>query len=251
MDIDNSVNDLKLSGAFTIIASIPTLSPVISQIANSLKDDALDQKVLKQILHEHSKERIEDIKVECLDLLILYINLVLNDHIITENEYRNVEYLKLLFKIREGDLFKLRYEESKEIIYKQLERIYRDDNKISDEEALYQVNLQGLFDLSYDQFIDFKDREVRIALEKGADINDLDTVRYPLKIRYNEEAGGLNLNQEIKDVVWERDGGVCAICKKSFNIRFYPIIPFEKGGSSTYRNVRLLCEECNNNQLGI
>lgn len=244
MEIDNSLTDLELKDAFAIIASISTLDTSSIHIANYLKDGLLDRKVLKQILYENKKEHIEDLKLECLDLLILYINLILNDHVISDKEFKNVKQLKLLFRIREGDFFNLRYEESKEIIYKQLERIYRDDNRISDEEALHQVNLQGLFDLSYDQFLEIKEREVRIALEKGADIEELDTVRYPLKIRFNEEAGGINLIQEIKDIVWERDGGVCTSCKKNYNIGFYPVIPLIKGGSSTYRNVRLLCNEC-------
>lgn len=247
METTSSSDDLKITEAFAIIETIPTLSPVIKQIAGKLKDDMLTPKQLQQILTDNNLKGADDTKSDLIDLVLLYINLVLNDHVISSREYLNCKQLKLLFKIKEGDFYKHRYEEIKEVIYKQLERIYRDDNKISGEEALYKINLQGLFDLSYDQFLDFNEREIRIALEKGADIKDLDTVRYPLKIGYREEADGVNLLQEIKDVVWERDGGQCSQCKNSHGIGFYPIIPFEKGGSSTYRNIRLLCATCNEN----
>lgn len=244
METTHSSDDLELSEAFAIIESIPTLSQVIKQIVGELKKNTLNQQQLQQILSDNGLDGTEDIKPDLIDLLLLYINLVLNDHIITSKEYLNCKQLKILFKISEGDFYKLRYEEIKEVIYKQLERIYRDDNKISEEEALHKINLQGLFDLSYDQFLEFNEREIRIALEKGADIKDLDTVRYPLKISHNEEANGVNLFQEIKDVVWERDGRVCTQCKSNRDIGIYPVIPFEKGGSSTYRNMRLLCGEC-------
>lgn len=244
METTYSSDDLELTEAFAIIESIPTLSQVIKQIVGELKENTLNQQQLQQILSDNGLDGTADIKLDLIDLLLLYINLVLNDHIITPKEYLNCKQLKTLFKIREGDFYKLRYEEIKEVIYKQLERIYRDDNKISEEEAICKINLQGLFDLSYDQFLEFNEREIRIALEKGADIKDLDTVRYPLKISHNEEANGVNLFQEIKDVVWERDGGVCSICKSNLDIGFYPFIPFEMGGSSTYRNMRLMCGRC-------
>lgn len=240
-----SPDDLELSEAFAIIEGIPALRPVIKQIVGELKENRLNQQRLLQILLDNKFDGTEDIKPDLIDLLLLYINLVLNDHTISPKEYLNCKQLKILFKIREGDFYKLRYGEIKEVIYKQLKRIYRDDNKIDEEEAIHKVNLQGLFDLSYDQFLEFNEREIRIALEKGADIKDLDTVRYPSKISHNEEANGVNLFQEIKDDVWERDGGVCSLCKSNHDIGFYPIIPFEKGGSSTYRNMRLMCLNCN------
>lgn len=244
METTPSSDDLELTEAFAIIESVPTLSPVIKQIVEELKENTLNQQRLQQILSDNGLDGTEDIKPDLIDLLLLYTNLVLNDHIITPKEYLNCKQLKILFRIREGDFYRLRYEEIKEVIYKQLERIYRDDNKIDEEEAIHKINLQGLFDLSYDQFLEFNEREIRIALEKGADIKDLDTVRYPLKISHNEEANGVNLFQEIKDVVWERDGGVCIQCKSNRDIGFYPIIPFEMGGSSTYRNMRLMCLSC-------
>ena len=54
-----------------------------------------------------------------------------------------------------------------------------------------------------------------------------------------------SIPQNIKDKVWNRDGGKCVQCGSNENIEFDHIIPFSKGGSSTYRNLQILCEKCN------
>ena len=54
-----------------------------------------------------------------------------------------------------------------------------------------------------------------------------------------------SIPQSIKDKVWNRDGGKCVQCGSNENIEFDHIIPFSKGGSSTYRNLQILCEKCN------
>ena len=51
--------------------------------------------------------------------------------------------------------------------------------------------------------------------------------------------------QDVMDKVWNRDGGKCVQCGKSEKLEFDHIIPFSKGGSNTFRNLQLLCENCN------
>ncbi len=53
------------------------------------------------------------------------------------------------------------------------------------------------------------------------------------------------IKQSVKDEVWNRDGGKCVQCGSMENLEFDHIIPFSKGGASTYRNLQLLCESCN------
>lgn len=51
--------------------------------------------------------------------------------------------------------------------------------------------------------------------------------------------------EDVKFEVWRRDGGKCVICGSQKNLEFDHIIPFSKGGSSTARNIQLLCQDCN------
>ena len=49
------------------------------------------------------------------------------------------------------------------------------DGVIDKDEALMKTDLQGLFCLSYDQFLEVVNKVVKEALDKGANIKDLDT----------------------------------------------------------------------------
>ena len=53
------------------------------------------------------------------------------------------------------------------------------------------------------------------------------------------------ITQEVKDKVWNRDGGKCVECGSNEKLEFDHIIPHSKGGANTYRNIQLLCEPCN------
>jgi hypothetical protein len=49
----------------------------------------------------------------------------------------------------------------------------------------------------------------------------------------------------IKLFVWQRDQGKCASCGSKEKLEFDHIIPVVEGGSTTERNIQVLCEHCN------
>ena len=59
--------------------------------------------------------------------------------------------------------------------------------------------------------------------------------------------------QDVMDKVWNRDKGKCVQCGIQEHLEFDHIIPFSKGGATTYRNLQILCKKCNiekSNKIG-
>ena len=69
--------------------------------------------------------------------------------------------------------------------------------------------------------------------------------RAPSKNRDTSKSKREAISREVQDRVWNRDGGKCAECGSNENLEFDHIIPHSKGGANTYRNIQLLCEQCN------
>jgi hypothetical protein len=55
----------------------------------------------------------------------------------------------------------------------------------------------------------------------------------------------LPIPTEVRNAVWRRDEGRCVRCGSRERLEFDHIIPVADGGSSTERNIELLCETCN------
>ena len=53
------------------------------------------------------------------------------------------------------------------------------------------------------------------------------------------------ISENVRLFVWQRDKGQCVKCGARERLEFDHIIPVTSGGSSTERNVQLLCESCN------
>ena len=54
----------------------------------------------------------------------------------------------------------------------------------------------------------------------------------------------------VRLFVWQRDQGKCVKCGTAEQLEYDHIIPISRGGSSTERNVQLLCEACNREKSG-
>ncbi len=53
------------------------------------------------------------------------------------------------------------------------------------------------------------------------------------------------ISDEVKIVVWARDGGSCRRCGIQKNLQFDHIIPVAKGGGNSTENIQILCQHCN------
>ena len=70
----------------------------------------------------------------------------------------------------------------------------------------------------------------------------LDSLSTPTPASVNRR---LAIASSVRTEVWRRDGGQCVRCGSRDRLEFDHIIPVARGGSSTARNIELLCELCN------
>ena len=220
---------------------------------NTSRQDCLE------ILESYKIYSLQKFKPQALKLVFLFIKISLKDNLISDEELKSIRFLKLLFDIDEGEFVndKELSKEVSSIIKLQLDMMYKDDNYIDKDESIHKVNLQEAFGLNYDEFAQLSNQAALDALERGADWIDLDTFITGDEFEKWSNGDSLDsitdsfdgrirhISQDVKDSVWNRDGGVCVECGSNDSIEFDHIIPFSKGGANTYRNIQLLCESCN------
>ena len=72
-----------------------------------------------------------------------------------------------------------------------------------------------------------------------------EVANYEAVERYSREVPRPLLPDDVKLVIWARDGGACVRCGAKKELQFDHIIPFSRGGGSTAENLQLLCRTCN------
>lgn len=123
----------------------------VTAIAASVKENGINKAALEGALKKLNAPNISSYKNDILDLMINYLNVIVDDHRISEKEYKEFGLLKILFKIEEGDFYNKKYHQVKSVVDAHLEYIL-EDGKISVDEALTTVDLESMFGLSNDQY---------------------------------------------------------------------------------------------------
>lgn len=160
--------------------TMPTSAPPLArEVASMLSHRDLRREDLEALVEARGFRRIEDIHEELMFVTFYYISNALMDHLVTEEELTNTRFLKLLFKLKEGELYEFFPDVVKLIVDKQLSLVY-EDGEVSKDESLHMANIQTLFDLSYEQMDDLKLAFVKKAIEQGSDIEKLDTAHKDL-----------------------------------------------------------------------
>ena len=150
------------------------LPSYIEEIVGALCSDTLQADQITKVLESYNLNH-SIAKVDFIHLLLVYINIALEDSILTTEEKENVVFLKRAFKISPGDFFMYNMFQSEEIIRFQLLQAYQ-DNFIDSQEAVLKTDLQEIFDLSFDQMNEYAKPEALKSIHHGADPKDLDIV---------------------------------------------------------------------------
>jgi len=95
--------------------------------------------------------------------------------------------------------------------------------------------------------------EVILRVKKAAYDQDAELARLRASIANLEAAvefqkgapNRMHIPDDVKVVVWARDGGACVKCGSKKDLQYDHIIPVAKGGNSTADNLQILCQKCN------
>jgi len=103
-------------------------------------------------------------------------------------------------------------------------------------------------DIPVDQCQAFLDEFFRLeslGLDRRLDANDFFARNAALVSSSGANLVRQAIPEAVRHEVWRRDLGRCARCGSQQRLEFDHVIPLSKGGSSTTRNIQLLCEPCN------
>lgn len=120
-------------------------------------------------------KRITDLKDQLVNVMFDYIDLCLEDDVLTQSEMQDFQTLQRFFRIQEGDFIRCHKErEIKNVLTEQLRKI-QSDKVVDKSEALIKNDLQAMFGLSYDQFLAIENEVSKESIKNGANPLDLDT----------------------------------------------------------------------------
>jgi hypothetical protein len=114
-----------------------------------------------ELVEQHGVARERWFQKDRLDLVIGFVRSILELGPLNPEHLRDVTQLKEFLHVAEGELASERPAEIASLLQEQLEIILA-DREITEQEDLYQVELQRAFDLGYDQYLLL----IRTVLEK-------------------------------------------------------------------------------------
>ena len=165
----------KMKEIVSILTENKHYSPIIKKTIELILNDKMNSIELNKCLSENNAS-MDDVKPEAMSLIIDYARVILEDGVITHDEMKNITLLKLFYRIREGEFFEFgKKEDITNLLLQQLRKLY-EDNIIDQDEAIKKTELQELFGLCYDDFLEINSIAAKEAIERGADKEKLDAI---------------------------------------------------------------------------
>lgn len=145
---------------FSFYPNTGNLSGRLAEVVRLLAEDNIQNPKLRALIPPREEKEYSAMRSGLLDLILFYIKSCLKDHYLTSDECADIIYLKMVFRIEEGDFLFYRMEEIFELLSIQISKILN-DQYVNRQESLQQVELQRCFGLSYDQYLQVTRPHVR------------------------------------------------------------------------------------------
>jgi hypothetical protein len=91
-------------------------------------------------------------------------------------------------------------------------------------------------------------RAKKLVYEEQADLANLRAAVANLEAAIEYSKSGprrIRIPEDVRLLVWARDGGACVRCGSKAGLHFDHVIPVAKGGSNVEANIQILCGPCN------
>jgi hypothetical protein len=144
----------------------------LNEICTHIANRTISKSKVDQVLMNHNIN-ISIAKVDFIHVILEYIKRTLDDGILTDEEKKNIKFLKAWFSIKPGDFYLHNKSDVEKVITAQLVKMYKDEF-INDEEALLKVDLQEIFDLSFDEMNEYSIKHASDSISHGKDPKNLD-----------------------------------------------------------------------------
>lgn len=162
-----SLPDSSFSFKKVFLEFITTENPSgeIADVAEVLATEEITRTNFRDIRSKVLLSSSTSFRDEIVGLILYYARICVRDHELTNEEKENLQLLKTLFQVEEGEFYSYKALELSDVLSQQVLRIIQ-DRRLEYTEDLYQSDLQRTFGLSYDQYIELTQEAVKGFLEE-------------------------------------------------------------------------------------
>ena len=146
---DSAASRRTLREALGVYGEAPHLQEVTREVLTLAASGDLTRDAALELARANRPER--GYEGELVDAVLNIIEEALRDHHLTADERIEIRVIRHQLGLSEGALLLHRRERIADLLIREMKRLLA-DKKVDAAEALYQVDLQEIFDLSYDEY---------------------------------------------------------------------------------------------------
>lgn len=157
-------SDFSIKEVFLKFITTEEPSGEIAEVAEVLATEEITRTNFMDIRTRLLRSSSVSFRKDLVGIILYYALACIKDHELSTTEKENLQLLKTLFQIEEGEFYAYKASELSDVLSQQALRIIQ-DQKLENTEDLYQSDLQRIFGLSYDQYVELTQKTVKEFLE--------------------------------------------------------------------------------------